>query len=68
MLEINTQAIMDRLEGLLGDRSTSRNRFVHSREASREPRVYFNEHPNKGRAYVSTRGKGNSCSKATKNH
>ena len=68
MMERRTQAIMDRLYGPLGNRSGSSNRITHSREASREPRVIFNEHPNRGRTYGSTRGRGNSSSNATGNN
>ena len=49
MLERPTQAIIERLDGLLANRSGTRNRGSHSREASREPRVSFNEHPKRGR-------------------
>ena len=51
---------MDKLDGLLGNRNGSRNRGAHSGEANREPRVNFKEHPNRGRTYGSTRGRGNS--------
>ena len=56
MIERRTQAIMDRQDGLLGNRSSSRNRGAHSSEASREPRVKFSAHPNRGRTHGSTRG------------
>ena len=65
MLERRTQAIMDKMDGLLGNRRGSRNRGAHSREASREPRVNFKEHPNRGRTYGSTRGRGYSYSNDT---
>ena len=58
MMERRTQVIMDRLDGLLGNKSGSRNRGAHSREASRELIVNFNEHPNRERTYGSTRGRG----------
>ena len=45
MIARRTQAIMDRLDGLLGNRSGSRNRGAHSGEANRETRVNFNEQP-----------------------
>ena len=51
MRERRTQAIIDTLDDLLGNRSESRYRGAHSREASREPRVSFNEHPNRGGTY-----------------
>ena len=43
MMEKRTQAIMDRLVGLLCSRSGSKNVEPNSRESSREPRVNFNE-------------------------
>ena len=43
MMEKRTQAIMDRLDGLLGSRSRSKNGESNSGEPSREPRVNFNE-------------------------
>ena len=49
MMEKRTQAIMDRLVGLLGSRSGSKNGEPNSGEPSREPRVNFNEQPNKRR-------------------
>ena len=68
MMERRTQAILDRLNGLLRNKSGSRNRGAHSREASKEPRVNFNEHPNRERTYEYARGRGNSSSKATGSH
>ena len=59
---------MDRLDGLLVNRSEFRNRGAHSREASREPRVSLNEHPNRGRTYGSTIGRGKSSSSTTGSH
>ena len=59
---------MDRLDGLLENSSVSKNRGAHSREASREPRVNFNEHSNRGRTHGSTRGRGNSDGNATGNN
>ena len=67
MLERRTQAVMDRLDGLLGNKSGSRKRGAYSREASREPRVNANEHPNRGWTYGSTRERVNSFSNATGN-
>ena len=68
MLERRTQAVMDRLDGLLGNRSGSRKSGAYSREASRESRVNFNEHPNRGRTYGSARERVNSFSNATGNN
>ena len=68
MMERRTPTIMNRLDGLLGNRSGSRNRGTHSGEASRDPRVNFNENPNRGRTNGSIRGRGNSSSKATWNN
>ena len=65
MMERRAQAIMDRLDGLLGIRGGSVNRGAHTREASREPRVNFNERSNRGGKYGSTRGRSNSSSGAT---
>ena len=56
---------MDRLDGLLGNMSGSSNRGAHSGEANRETSVNFNKHPNRGRTYGSSRGRGNSSSNAT---
>ena len=61
----HSQAIMDRLDGLLRNRSGSRNREPNSREPKREPRVNFNEQHNRRRKYESTRGRGSSSSYAT---
>ena len=66
MIERRTQAIMDRLEGLLGNKSGSRNRGAHSRESSREPRGNFHEHPNRGRTFGCTRGRGKPSGNATR--
>ena len=65
MMERRTQAIMDRLDGLLGNRKASKNGESNSVEPSREPRVNFNEQPNRRRTYGSTRGRGSSFSYAT---
>ena len=46
MMEKRSQAIMDRLDGLLGSSSGSRNREPNSREPKKEPRVNFNEQSN----------------------
>ena len=65
MMERRTQAIKDRLDGLLGSRSGSNNGEPNSGEPSREPRVNFNEQPNRRRTHGSTRGRGSSSSHAT---
>ena len=65
MMERRTQAIMDRLDGLLGSRSGSKNGESHSGEPSREPRVNFNEQQNRRRTYGSTRGRGSSSGNTT---
>ena len=59
MMERRNQAIIDMLDGLLGNKSGSRNRGAHSGEANREPRDNFNEHPNRGRGNSSSNGTGN---------
>ena len=56
MMERRTQAIMDRLDGLLGSRSGSKNGEHNSGEITRDPRANFNEQPNKRRTYGFTRG------------
>ena len=68
MMERRTQAIMDRLEGLLGNRSESKSRQAISGEPNREPRVNFNEQANRRRTYGFTRGRGSSSSYATGNN
>ena len=65
MMERRTQAIMDRLNGLLSSRSGSKNGESNSGEPNREPRVNFNEQQNRRRTYGSTRGKGSSSGYAT---
>ena len=51
MMERRTQAIMDRLDGLLGSRNGSKNGESNAGEPSREPRVNFNEQQNRRRIY-----------------
>ena len=65
MMERRTQVIMDRLDGLLGNRNGSRNREANSGEPNRESRVNFNEQANRRRTYGSTRGRGSSSSYPT---
>ena len=60
MMEMRTQAIMDRLDGLLGSRSGPKDGKPNSGGPSREPRVNFNDQQNRRRTYGSTRGRGNS--------
>ena len=57
MMERRTQAIMDRLNGLLGNRSGSKKEEPNSGEPGRESRLIFNEQPNRRRTYGSTRGR-----------
>ena len=57
MMERRTQAIMDRLDGLLGSRSGPREGEPNSGGPSSEPKVNFNDHQRR-RTYGSTRGRG----------
>ena len=65
MMEKRAQAIMDRLLGLLGNRSESKNGETNSGERSRKPRVNFKEQPNIRRLYGFIRGRGSSTSYTT---
>ena len=65
MMERRTQAIMDRLDWLLGSRSGPREGEPNSGGPSREPRENFNDHQ-KRRSYGSTRGRGSSSAYATR--
>ena len=65
MMERRTQAIMDRLDGLLGSRSGPGEGEPNSGGPSREPRENFNDHQ-KRRSYGSTRGRGSSSGYATR--
>ena len=67
MMERRTQAIMDRLDGLLGSRSGPREGEPHSGGPSREPKVTFNDHLRR-RTYGSTRGRGSSSSYTTRDY
>ena len=49
---------MDRLDGLLGSKSETREWEPNSGGPSREPRVNFNDQHNRRRKYGSTRGRG----------
>ena len=61
MMERRTQAIMDRLDGLLGSKSGPREGEPNSGGPSREPRVKFNDQQNRRRTYGSTRGRSSSA-------
>ena len=65
MIEKRTQAIMDRLDGLLGSRSGPKDGEPNSGAPSREPRVNFNDQQNRRRTYGFTRGRGSSAGCAT---
>ena len=67
MMERRTQAIMDRLDGLLSSRSGPKEGEPNSGGPSREPKVNFNEHQ-KRRTYGSTRGWGSSSGYATRDN
>ena len=59
MMERRTQAIMDRLDGLLSSKSGPKEGEPKSGGPSREPRVNFNEHQRR-KTYGSTGGRGSS--------
>ena len=65
MMERRTQAIMDRLDSLLGKKSGPREGEPNSGGPSRQPRVNFNDQQNRRREYGSTRGRGSSAGYAT---
>ena len=65
MMERRTQAIMDRLDGLLGSKSGPKIGESNSGGPSREPRAKFNDQQNRRRTYGSTRGRGSSSGYAT---
>ena len=67
MMERRTQAIMDRLEGLLGSKSGPKEGEANSGGPSREPKVNFNDHQRR-RTYGSTRGRGSSSDYATRDN
>ena len=67
MMERRTQAIMDRLDGLLGSRSGPREGELNSGCPTREPKVNFNDHQ-RGSTYGSTRDRGSSSGYATRNN
>ena len=66
-MERRTQAIMDRLDGLLGSRSGPREGEPNSGGPSRGPKVNFNNHQRR-RADGSTRGRGSSLGYTTRDH
>ena len=67
MMERRTQAIMDRLDGLIGSKSGPKEGEPNSGGPSREPKVNFNDHQ-KRRTYGSTRGRGSSSGYATRDN
>ena len=67
MMERRTQAITDRLDGLLGSRSEPKEGEPISGGPSREPKVNFNDHQRR-RTYGSTRGRGSSSGYATRDN
>ena len=67
MMETRTQAIMDRLNGLLGSRSGPREGEPNSGGPSRESKVNFNDHQRR-KTYGSTRGRGSSSGYATRDN
>ena len=67
MMERRTQAIMDRLDGLLSSNSGPKEGEPNSGGPSREPKVNFNEHQ-KRKTYGSTRGRGSSSGYATRDN
>ena len=67
MMERRTQAIMDRLDGLLGSKSGPKEGEPNSGGPSRELKVNFNGHQRR-RTYGSTRGRGSSSGYATRDN
>ena len=65
MMEKRTQAIMDRLDGLLSSRSGTKDGEPNSGGPSRESRVNFNDQQSRRRTYGSTRGRGSSAGYST---
>ena len=65
MMERRSQAIMDRLDGLLSSKSGPKDGQSNSGGPSREPRVNFNDQQKRRRTYGSTRGRGSSSGYAT---
>ena len=67
MMDRRTQAIMDKLDGLLGSKRGPKEGEPNSVGPSREPKVNFNDHQRR-RTYGSTRGSGSSSGYATKDN
>ena len=67
MMERRTQAIMDRLDGLLSSKSGPKEGEPNSGGPSKEPKVNFNDHQRR-RTYGSTRGRGSSSGYATRDN
>ena len=67
MMERRTQAIMNRLDGLLGSKSGPKEGEPSSGGPSREPKVNFNDHQRR-RTWGSTRGRGSSSGYATRDN
>ena len=67
MIARRTQAITDRLDGLLSSKSGPKEGEPNSGGPSREPKVNFNDHQ-KRRTYESTRGRGSSSGYATRDN
>ena len=67
MMKRRTQAIMDRLDGLLSSKSGPKEGEPNSGGPSREPKVNFNEHQ-KRKTHGSTRGRGSSSGYATRDN
>ena len=67
MMEKRTQAILDRLDGLLGSKSGPKEDKPDSGGPSREPKVNFIDHQRR-RTYGSTRGRGSSSGDATRDN
>ena len=65
MMERRTQAIMDRLDVLLGSKSGQREGRPNSGGPIREPKVNFNDQQNRRRTYGSNRGRGSSAGYTT---
>ena len=65
MMKRRIQAIMDRLDGLLGNKSVRREGEPNSRGPIRWPRMNFNVEQNRRRTYGSTRGRGSLAGYAT---
>ena len=67
MMERRTQAIMDRLDGLLGSKKGPKEGEPNSGGPNREPKVNFNDDQRR-RTYGSTRGRGSSSGYATRDN